>query len=255
MNLVIGNTSQLAQYFPTDMVKISSRNIPSDIFESTWNSVYLCFAEQKTYKNNDDSFYKINVDYTKSIIKQIKANHIIYFSTAELWNNCNGAISLDTPIKYHYSDYISSKEKITTYLKTHYSNVRIMYPFNFNSIYRMPPFLFGKIIDSIRFKTKIEIGDTYFYRDIIHPKFVVNESINASSHKIVGSGRLVYVNDFIRDLYKHFDMNYNDYVIENIDKFNEYDKRKEYYLKSNNCLYDYKQLMIDTVKDINNKIL
>ena len=51
MNLVIGNTSQLAHYFPTDMVKISSRNIPSDIFNTTWDSVYLCFAEQKTYKN------------------------------------------------------------------------------------------------------------------------------------------------------------------------------------------------------------
>jgi hypothetical protein len=29
---------------------------------------------------------------------------------------------------------------------------------------------------------------------------------------------------------------YDDYVTENISKYNEYDKRKEYYLRSNNCL-------------------
>jgi hypothetical protein len=100
----------------------------------------------------------------------------------------------------------------------------------------------------------IEIGDTYFYRDIIHPKFVVSESMGATSHKIIGSGRLVYVNDFIKDLYKNYNMNYDDYVIENIGKYNEYDKRKEYYLASYNKIYSYDELLKDTIEDINKKI-
>ena len=252
MNLVIGNTSQLAQYFPTDMVQISSRNIPSDIFETTWDSVYLCFAEQKTYKNNDDSFYKINVEYTKNIIKKIKANYIIYFSTAELWNNCNEAISLDTPINYHYSDYISSKEKITTYLKTHHSNVRIMYPFNFNSIYRMPPFLFGKIINSIRFKTKIEIGDTYFYRELLHASFVVNQAITQKTDSIIGTGNTIFINSFIKNLYNNFGMNYDDYVTENIDKESIY--RKNVFYNKTKIDWTESQLLDILTKEINNTL-
>ena len=52
-------------------------------------------------------------------------------------------------------------------------------------------------------REKIEIGDTYFYRDIIHPKYVVERSILADKDEIVGSGRLTFINDFIRNLY-HF---------------------------------------------------
>jgi nucleoside-diphosphate-sugar epimerase len=252
MNLVIGNTSQLAHYFPSDMVKISSRNIKSNIFDTTWDSVYLCFAEQKTYKNNDDSFYKINVDYTKSIIKKLKANHIIYFSTAELWNNCNGAISLDTPINYHYSDYISSKENITSYLKTHYSNVRIMYPFNFNSIYRLPPFLFGKIIDSIRFKNKIEIGDTHFYRELLHPSFVVNQALTQKTDSIIGTGNTIFINSFIKKLYNNFGMNYDDYVIENIDKESIY--RKNVFYNKTKIGWTESQLLDILTKEINDTL-
>jgi nucleoside-diphosphate-sugar epimerase len=219
------------------------------------------FAEQRTFLNESDEFFiKTNFDYTLEVINKFKdiSNKVIIYSTSELWNKYDGCVSLNDQYNYNYSPYIKSKEILCNYINNNrdvYPNVIIIYPFNFNSVHRKEGFLFGKIFDSIINKKVIEIGDTYFYRDIIHPKFVVNESINASSHKIVGSGRLVYVNDFIRDLYKHFDMNYNDYVIENIDKFNEYDKRKEYYIKSSNCLYDYKQLMIDTIKDINNKIL
>ena len=33
MDLVIGETSQISHYFPKDIVKISSRNIPNEIFE------------------------------------------------------------------------------------------------------------------------------------------------------------------------------------------------------------------------------
>ena len=131
-----------------------------------------------------------------------------------------------------------------------YYNVFVMFPFNFNSTHRSTNFLFGKIFDSITNRKTIEIGDTYFYREIIHPKFVVEQSINSRSHKINGAGRTVFVNDFIRDLYTHYGLNYNDFIIENLDKFNEYEIRKEYYLKSNDNLYSYNQLFKDTISDI-----
>lgn len=251
MDLVIGNTSQLSRYFPVDIVKISSRNILSNIFDNKWDSVYLCFAEQKTYLNNDDSFYQINVEYTKSILEQIKANHIIYFSTAELWNNCVGDITVDTPINYHHSDYISSKQKITTHLKENYGNIRIMYPFNFNSIYRLPPFLFGKVINSIRFKTKIEIGDTYFYRELLHPSFVVTQSINQENDSIIGTGNLIFINDFIRKLYNAFDMKYEDYVTENLDQKSIY-RKNIFYNKDriNFTEYNLLDILVKEIKDI-----
>ena len=54
-NLVIGNTSQLAYYFPDDYEKISSRNI--EFKNENYDRVYICFAEQRTYlKNNRDLF-------------------------------------------------------------------------------------------------------------------------------------------------------------------------------------------------------
>jgi hypothetical protein len=82
---------------------------------------------------------------------------------------------------------------------------------------------------------------------------MVEQSINSHSHKINGAGRTVFVNDFIRDLYSHYGLNYNDYVIENLNKFNEYEIRKEYYLKSNDCQYSYNQLFKDTISDIDKK--
>ena len=46
MNIVIGNTSQLAYYFPDDYIKISSRNI--QLTNNQYDRVYICFAEQRT---------------------------------------------------------------------------------------------------------------------------------------------------------------------------------------------------------------
>jgi len=256
-NLVIGSTSQISQYFPENFVKISSRNIDFNLIKSSnWDRIFLCFGESRKNLNDDDIYFQINFDLTIRIINEIKshANKIIVYSTCELWNKYDGQISIDLPFDFYNTPYLNSKYKLTKLLIDNdelYQNIIIIYPFNFNSIKRSQDFLFGKIFNSIINKKEIEIGDTYFYRDMIHPKFVVDESINATSHKIVGSGRLIYVNDFIRDIYNYFNMNYNDYVIENIGKYNEYDKRKEYYLKSNNCLYDYKQLLADTIKDIN----
>jgi hypothetical protein len=159
--------------------------------------------------------------------------------------------------KFFETSYSKSKHKITDFILKNiekYSNVIILYPFNFNSTYRNDDFLFGKIFNSIINKTQVEIGDTYFYRDIIHPSLVVKESITSNSHKIIGSGRLTYVNDFIRDLYKNYNLDYKSLVIENNNKFNEYDRKKEYYLKSNICQYSYSELLKDTINDIDKKI-
>lgn len=254
-NLVIGNTSQLAYYFPKDYVKVSSRKIDYDfILEEKWNRVFICFGESRKFIEDATIHDEINFNLTMKIVELLKdiSNSIIVYSTCELWNQYDGKIDISMNYNFYTSSYLQSKYKISKHIskKERYQNVFILYPFNFNSIHRNTNFLFGKIFDSIINKNHIEIGDTYFYRDIVHPKYVVEQSIKAESHKIIGSGRLTFVNDYIRDLYRHYDMNYEEYVTEKIDKYKEYDKRKEYYLDSCECLYEYKQLLMDTIKEI-----
>jgi nucleoside-diphosphate-sugar epimerase len=255
-NLVIGNTSQLSYYFPENYIKVSSRNIDLDYLKSNyWNRIYICIGESRKFIQDIKIYDDINFYLTLEIINKLKdvSRNIIVYSTCELWNQYDGQISINDVFNFYSTPYLQSKYKLSRYLLDNnkdYSNVIILYPFNFNSIYRNYNFLFGKIFQSIINKKTIEIGDTYFYRDIIHPKFVVSESIKSTNHQIVGSGRMIYVNDLIRDLYNRFDLNYDDYIIENIQKFNEYEKRKEYYLSSNNCLYSYTQLLEDTTYDI-----
>jgi nucleoside-diphosphate-sugar epimerase len=258
-SLILGDTSQLAYYFPKKFERISSRNIQLDNFKDKfYDRIFFCFGEQRTYiENNDDSLLKvftdINVDYTIKLIDFFKniCNKLIIYSSSELWNNCEGVIDLQTPFNYNYSPYIKSKELLTLNITNHaYPNVLILYPFNFNSIYRKTGFLFNKIFDSIIYERKIEIGDTYFYRDLIHPKYVVERSLICKDDEIVGSGRLTHVNDFIRNLYKYFNLSYEDLVIENFNKYLSV-KRKTFYLNSYEIKYN--DLFTDTIKDIKNK--
>jgi len=252
MNLVIGSTSQLARYFPDDFVKIFSRDINPLILEQKWNRVFICFAEQRTFIAKNNLFNQVNFEYTKEIIKKLDAEQIVYYSTAELWNNTNGEIDLNLSFNYHPSDYVISKETITKYIKEHYNNVSIMYPFNFNSVYRMPPFLFGKIFDSIVNRKKIQIGDTYYYRELLHPSFVVNESIKRNGHGIIGTGNLIFVNDFIRKLYKAFDMLYDEYVVEDLSSNSIY--RKNIFYSKERSLFGEAELFNITVKEIHDRI-
>lgn len=260
INLVIGNTSQLAYYFPDDYEKISSRDINYEYYQDKKiDTVYLCFAEQRTFledKNLEDKFIKVNVDYTLDVIEKFKpiSKRIVVYSTCELWNNCTGGIDLKTYQDYNYSPYIRSKGIMSDMLFINHPDVIILYPFNFNSVHRKSGFLFSKIFNSIINKKKIEIGDTYFYRDIIHPKYLVERSIKAKNNELVGSGRLTFINDFIRDLYSSFNMNYDDYVTENFDH-NLKVERKIFYLNSQKNLYTYKNLLDDTVEDISRVIL
>ena len=218
-NLVIGDTSQISYYFPENFVKISSRNIDyNNLTKFEWDRIFVCVGESRKFIQNSEIYNQVNYELVLSIIKRFKgcSNKIIIYSTCELWNKCDGPISIDMDFDFYETPYLLSKYKITKKIienPSEFSNVILIYPFNFNSPYRTNEFLFGKIFSSLIERKTIEIGDTYFYRDLIHPKFLVNESINSQNHKIVGSGRMVYINDFIRDLYSNFDINYDEYVV------------------------------------------
>lgn len=247
-NLVIGNTSQLAYYFPDDYEKISSRNI--EFKNERYDRVYICFAEQRTYiQNNKQIFLDTNIDYTLNVIEHYSklSNNIIVYGTSELWNKCNGAIDINTKFNYKPSNYVESKKLMIEMIKVLYPNVLIHHPFNFNSIYRKNGFLFSKIFDSIINEKQITIGNTYFYRELLHPKFVVEQSIQSNSDVIIGAGRLIFVNDFIRSLYSHFNMKYEDYVIEDY-KENITSDEKIFYLKSKQIMYN--NLYNDTIIEI-----
>jgi nucleoside-diphosphate-sugar epimerase len=259
-NLIIGNKSQLSYFFPIENhVRISSRNLDlENISKEKWDRVYLCFGESRKFISNIELYDQTNFEYTLQIIEKLKnsCNKIIVYSTCELWNKYTGAVTTDCDFSFFWTPYLLSKYKLSNHIivnRNDYQNVILIYPFNFNSTYRTTDFLFGKIFDSIINKRKIEIGDTYFFRDIIHPKYVAKESTLVESDSIIGSGRKIFVNDFIRDLYDNFDLEYDKYVSENLTKYNEYEKKNEYYLKSKKCLYTYKELLEDTIEDIKNE--
>jgi hypothetical protein len=148
------------------------------------------------------------------------ARRVVVYSTAELWNDCSGPVGIVTPVQYKPNHYIQSKYNMSLELKDKqkYPNVSIAYPFNFNGVYRKGDFLFGKVFHSILNKTPIELGDTYYYRDILHPKWAADESMidRVGVDFMIGSGRLVFVNDLIRSLYEAFGLHYRDFVTERI---------------------------------------
>lgn len=259
-NLIIGESSQLSHFFPEDYVRISSREIDMNYLRhNKWDSVYITFAEQKVYVSNID-FITPNFIYTKDIIENLveSSNKIVIYGTCDLWNNRTGCVHLNDEFNYIYSnDYCLSKEKMINYILNKkndglWKNVIIIHPFNFNSTYRKQEFLFGKIFNSIITRTPVEISNTYFYRDIVHTKYMVERSINAVRDEMVGSGRLFFVNDYIRDLYKFFDMKYENYVTENIDIRSRHSDKLFY--SCQNKIYSYDRLLKDTVEDIEKRI-
>lgn len=236
-SLIIGDTSQLNFYYPKEYDRISSRNIDIDLINSKkYDTIYLLFAEQRTFLNENEKFFTdINVDYTIKLIHKIKNNcrKIVIFATSELWNDYDGEVSLDLPFKYNYTPYIKSKEILCNLIKDNrdiYNNVKIVYPFNFNSPYRKEGFLFSKIFRSIIEKTPIEVGDLNFVRDIIHPSLIVNHSIETDNDILIGSGELINVENFVKDLYKINNLVYDKYV-HSFSYNNLSNVRKNYYSK------------------------
>ena len=237
MNLIIGDTSQLSFYFPKDFDRISSRNINYDeINKKKYDKIFILFAEQKTFLNETENFYvDVNVTYTLSVIDSIKdsCNQVVIYSTSELWNNYDGEVSIDMKYNYGYSPYIKSKEILSDYINEYrekYNNVVIIYPFNFNSPYRNSGFLFGKIFDSLINKQKISVGNVNFYRDLIHPSVIVKHSILTNEDLLIGSGELINVGEFIKDLYSISNLNYIDYI--SFDESNSLsNSRRDYFSK------------------------
>lgn len=254
-NLVIGNTSQLSPYFPEDFVKISSRNINYDwITSQQWNKIFICFAEQRTFLDgNDDIFFDINVSYTIDVISRIKdsCNHIIFYATTYLWNASQGAIDLSMPFNFHETPYIKSKLAITNYIKDHFRNTIILYPCNFNSPYRKTGFLFSKVFDSIINKKNIAIGETNFYRELAHPRYVVRESLTANEDKIIGPGFVTNVKEFIQDLYAACGLDFKKFVTEKTDTGKFTKKQTSYFTKKTKIDYTRDDLLRETVTELN----
>jgi len=254
-NLIIGNTSQLSHYFPKEYERVNSRNIPSYIFTKEYDRVFITFAEQRLHELiTPEDYYEINVKLTVELAKCFKgrANKVVVYGSCELWNAYEGAIDLNDSFHYRrdnrYWGYCASKEYMVKRLKDEgLDNIIVIHPFNFNSVYRKPGFLFAKIFDSIMNRKRIIIGDTYFYRDLIHPSYVVERSILAEKDEIVGSGRLTHVNDFIRDLYRSELLDYSEFI-EEVET--DLEKKSPLYLKSKEAKYSYEKLLKDTLYDI-----
>jgi len=256
-SLVVGNTSQLSYYFPQKYERVSSRNIDLTLYDKEYDRVFLTFAEQRLSEIHSlQEYIEINSDLTLKLINffKDKANYVIVYGSCELWNNIEGSIdeknlsSFDFDKNSPYYGYCISKVNMIKEInKLKNKNIIVLHPFNFNSPKRKPSFLFYKIFDSIINRKKITIGDTYFYRDLIHPKYVVEKSLVATKDEILGSGRLTFMNDFIRELYRQNHLNYNDYV-EEIFNTDIIPKKKILYLNSKEILYN--KLLEDTLLDI-----
>jgi len=232
-NLIIGDSSQLSHYFPSNYDKISSRNINyKNIREQNYDRIFLLFAEQRTFLNETELFYNsINVDYTLEVIDNLKdyCNKIVIYSTSELWNNCQGKVSINYDHNYFYSPYVKSKKILCDIINNNrikYKNVIIVYPFNFNTPYRQKGFLFEKIFDSLINKKINRVGNINFYRDMIHPSIIVNNSITTDTDILIGSGELINLKHFIQNLFDINGMDFEKYIIDDMDYQNH---RKEYY--------------------------
>jgi len=255
-NLIVGNTSQISNYFPKNYDRISSRNINfEDIRNRSYENIWLTFAEQRTFLNEAD-FIEVNLNYTKRVIHELKNNcqNIYIFSTSELWNQYDGAINLSLPFKYDFTPYIKSKELLCQEIilnREDYKNVIIIYPFNFNSIYRKPGFLFYKIFNSILTKNKEEIGNIDFNRDLIHPKTLVDESLKSNQDRIIGSGNLINVKGFVKDIFEGLELDIDDYIIFKDQNFLN-NKRSQYYNEEKIGGYDL--LLETTITEIKNNL-
>jgi hypothetical protein len=250
MKLVVGDTAQVARYFPASYTKIPSRQIPGHLYDECYDEVHLVFG--LNVKGLSQTFYdEVNFHYTLEVMKGFlrRSERVILYSTCELWSDCWGPIDLDTPFKFHADPYMLSKWRIVDKLKSlGLRNVITVYPFNHNSIHRKEDFLFGKVFGSILAGKPIEIGDTHYYRDLLHSSYVASVCQHLTRDTMIGSGRMFFVNDVIRDLYRHTGRSYEELVTESIGKWN-YVPKNEYYLRGP-VLYPYERLLKDTVAEM-----
>jgi nucleoside-diphosphate-sugar epimerase len=258
-NIIIGNTSQLSYFFPKEYIKISSRNINFYKLEKKYKNVYLTFAEQRTFNKilSEKDFLDVNVVYTSELIEYFSkiAEKVIVYGTAELWNHHNGEIDLNTKIDYKYSPYIKSKEILyetilNKRLKNQWNNVIIIHPFNFNSLLRKEGFLFYKVYDSLLNNKINNVGNLNINRDIIHVDYLVNKSLTCTNDCIVGSGKLINVENFIYQVFNEFNKHYNDFLIQDKTHYS-YHMNNEFWLKTDDIYID---LLQDTVSELKNNL-
>lgn len=256
MNLVIGSTSQLSHYFPEDYIKISSREVDLEYLRNNkWDGVYITFAEQRIYDSNID-YIGPNYIYTLDIIRALleNSNKIVCYTSCELWNNLVGQVEETTSPNFYplNNEYTISKllllNKISELkkLNSEYEKVKFIHPFYFNSIYRNKYFLFGKIYDSILNKKRIKVGNLDFERDMVHAKFVVSKSIDLNRDAVVGAGQLFNIRDFVQDLYRLNNMDFNYFVEEDLNL-----KSKPKFITAKvSWKYTYQDLLNDTQQEI-----
>lgn len=252
MNLVIGSSSQVSKYLPTGMERVSARDIPEEVFEKQWESVYLTFAEQRTRHASDASykgeFYKVNVDLTLDTVRRLRAKRVVCYSTVELWSSLDGAISIDTPFDFVQNYYTDSKHIATTRLRQ-FENVKVLFPFNFNSVHRSEDYLFGRIFSSVINRKRVEVGSLDMKRDILHASWVAEQSVLAEKDTIIGSGTFHDVRKFVKDVYLGCGMDPEEFLVENGSPNRH---NRILYLRSDKILYKYETLLKDTINDIKN---
>jgi hypothetical protein len=257
-NLVIGNTSQLSKYFPDDYRKISSRNINDNDLHGKWDSVYITFAKQNVFDKNDSNFNIVNTYYTLNLVEKLldTSDKIVVYTSCEIFNNNYGKVGLDSLPSFipkknqNYTNYILSKFLLNQHIKENrkknkkWDKVVVIHPFNFDSVHKSKYFLFGKVTDSIINKRKIEVADLNFYRDVIHTSRMVEESINSHCDRVIGSGKIINLRSSIKQIYSHFDMDFNEYVSEKY-KTNE---KVNFYYADNELEYNFVDDMILDLK-------
>jgi GDP-D-mannose dehydratase len=248
-NLVVGN-SQVSKYLPVEYERISSRNIPKGTFKRRYNRVYLTFG-LSVKGLRYDYYHAANVFHMLDMVKRFSkiSEKVIVYSTCELWSAYNGQVDLSMPISFQEEPYIRSKyEALKEIKKLDLYNIIFLFPYNFNSIHRSEDFLFGKVIQSIINKKKISIGNTDFYRDISHARWIAERSLESNCDMIIGSGCLTHVNRFIRSLYKEANLDYDEFVTEIPGQFS-FIKQTEFYTKQA-TIYTTEQMIVDYTKEL-----
>jgi hypothetical protein len=198
-----------------------------------------------------------NYIYTLDVINSLleNSNKIVCYLSCELWNNVVGAVNITMepnffPISNEYTIsklLLFNKIKELRKTNTNYNKVIFISPFYFNSIYRSDYFLFGKIYKSIINKEKISVNSLHIYRDMVHASFLAKKSIEAKEDQVVGAGELFNIRNFIKDLYSINNLEYEEYVVENLSKK---PKNNKLIYADVSYTYSYSCLLENTQKDI-----
>jgi GDP-D-mannose dehydratase len=118
-------------------------------------------------------------------------------------------------------------------------------------VYRSEDYLFGKVVSSIIEKKKITVGSLEMHRDILHASWVSERSLLAQSSQVIGSGTVRSVRSYIHDVYSLCGLDASQYVEETSAKNHH---SNTIYLMSDKIMYEYENLLKDTVNDIQGSI-